>query len=140
MMQNPMNPGMQRPMMGAMGDDDMGLDLTGLKGPGSMNMGSGAIGQAGRGPQSVLPGQFDAGGLQDLPGGPDMASMGIKPQSAQQAPRPGFWDKFGGGLGGLLSGGAQGAMQGWKGVNSTPPPPGSTPMWTAMLNKGLGRL
>lgn len=126
------DPRMQRPLM----EDGPDLDLVGLKGPGGM------IGQpmTGQGPKPIMPGQFDTGGLTDLPGGPTMSSMGIKPMQASAVPQPGFWQKFGNGLGGLLSGGVKGGMQGWRGTNATPPPPGSSPMWTQMLNKGLGSL
>lgn len=123
------DPRMQRPIMGEGSEDEL---------PGLMAKSQPLMGP---GPKLNMPGQFDTGGLTDLPGSPNtMGGMGVKPMGASQVPQPGFWQKFAGGLGGLMSGGVKGGMQGWKGVGNTPPPPGSSPMWTAMLNKGLGSL
>lgn len=85
-----------------------------------------------------LPGQLDTS-MDSLPMGKSMSQMGVQANPAPQ--QPGFWQKFGGGLGQLLSGGVQGAMQGWKGTQpgmQAPPPPGQTPMWQKMLGSGLG--
>lgn len=128
--------------------DDIGMGMGGIgKGPMQMApgglqhnpMGGGSLTGPGKGmvqqnPNMPIPQGQMSGAPSDLATDIEMNPMAPADTTGQG---PGFWQKFTGGLGGLLSGGAKGGIQGYKAQAQGPQGPGSSPSWSG-LQKPLG--